>query len=162
MRLHDKIAIVTGAAHGIGRAVAELFAEEGAWVLVADVDDAAGEAAAAGVRDRGGRAVFRHVDVSDPAQVAAAVEQAAGVGGGRIDVLCNNAAYLGEWHDVAAAPPEEWDRCLRTGLLGTAHFIREVLPLMVPRRSGSIVNVASIQGVVGARSSAAYTSMKHA
>ena len=162
MRLHDRIAIVTGAAHGIGRAVAELFAEEGAWVLVADVDDAAGEAAAAGVRDRGGRAVFRHVDVSDPAQVAAAVEQAAGVGGGRIDVLVNNAAYLGEWHDVVAAPPDEWDRCLRTGLLGTAHFTREVLPRMVPRRSGSIVNVASIQGMVGARASAAYTSMKHA
>src|SRR5581483_11415279 len=83
-------------------------------------------------------------------------------GGGRIDVLCNNAAYLGEWHDVVAAPPEERDRTLRTGLLGTAHFMRAALPLMVPRRSGSIVNIASIQGLVGGRSSAAYTSMKHA
>jgi NAD(P)-dependent dehydrogenase (short-subunit alcohol dehydrogenase family) len=162
MRLNDKIAIVTGAAHGIGKAIAELFAEEGAWVLVADVDDDAGEATAAGICSPGGRAVFRHVDVADEGQVAAAVRQAADAGGGRIDVLCNNASYLGEWHDVVAAPPEEWGKCLQTGLMGAAHFTREVLPLMVPRRSGSIVNIASIQGIVGARTSAAYTSMKHA
>jgi NAD(P)-dependent dehydrogenase (short-subunit alcohol dehydrogenase family) len=162
MRLKDKIAIVTGAAHGIGRAIAELFAEEGAWVLVADLDDTAGEATAAGIRGRGGRAAFRHVDVADEAPVAAAVQQAAEAGGGRIDVLCNNAAYLGPWHDVVAAPRDEWDRCLQTGLLGTAHCTRAVLPLMVSRRSGSIVNIASVQGVVGARTSAVYTSMKHA
>ena len=162
MRLKDKITIVTGAAHGIGRAIAELFAEEGAWVLVADVDDAAGTAVAAGIRARGGRVMFRHVDVTDDDQIAAAVGLAADTGGGRIDVLCNNAAYLAQWHDVSGASPDEWDRCLRTGLLGTANFIRHVLPLMVPRRAGSIVNIASIQGLVGARGSAAYTSMKHA
>jgi len=66
------------------------------------------------------------VDVADEEQVAAAVEQAAAAGGGRIDVLCNNAAYLGPWHDVVAAPRDEWDRCLQTGLLGTAHFTRAV------------------------------------
>src|SRR5947209_7680367 len=162
MRLSGKIAIVTGAAHGIGRAIAELFAEEGAWVLAADIDDEAGEATVAGIVARGGRAAFRHVDVADEGQVAAAAAQADEAGEGRIDVLCNNAAYLAPWHDVVAAPPEEWDRCLRTGLLGTAHFTREVLARMVPRRSGSIVNVASIQGMVGAWASAAYTSMKHA
>lgn len=162
LRLHDKIAIVTGAAHGIGQAIAEVFAQEGAWVLVADLDDQAGEATAAAIRHRGGRAAFRHVDVSDEGQVAAAVREAAEAGGGRIDVLCNNAAYLGSWHDVASAPRDEWDRCLQTGLMGAAHFTREVLPRMVPSRSGSIVNIASIQGIVGARTSAAYTSMKHA
>ncbi len=162
MRLPDKIAIVTGAAHGIGRSVAEVFAEEGAWVLVADLDDAAGEATASDIRARGGRAAFRHVDVADETQVADAVAAAATEGRGRIDVLCNNASYLGDWHDVGSATTEEWERTLRTGLLGTAHFTRDVLAWMVPRRSGSIVNIASIQGIVGARNSAAYTSMKHA
>src|SRR3954463_15255311 len=98
MRLRDKITIVTGAAHGIGKAIAEVFAEEGAWVLVADLDDDAGEATAAGIRDRGGHAVFAHVDVSNEAHVAAAVKQAAATGGGRVDVLCNNATYISNWH----------------------------------------------------------------
>jgi NAD(P)-dependent dehydrogenase (short-subunit alcohol dehydrogenase family) len=162
MRLKDRIAIVTGAAHGIGKAIAEVFAEEGAWVLLADLDDAAGETTAAAIRARGHRAVFQHADVSDASQVVAAVAHARAEGGGRIDVLCNNASYLGPWHDVVDAPREEWDRCLQTGLLGVVTFTREVLPLMVPWRSGAIVNIASVQGLVGARSSAAYTSMKHA
>jgi NAD(P)-dependent dehydrogenase (short-subunit alcohol dehydrogenase family) len=162
MRLNNRIAIVTGAAHGIGKAIAEVFAEEGAWVLLADLDDTAGEAVAAAIRASGGRAAFRHVDVANEAEVDVAVRHAAAEGSGRIDVLCNNASYLGTWNDIVAAPREEWDRCLQTGLLGTAHFMREVLPWMVPHRAGSIVNIASIQGIVGARTSAAYTSMKHA
>jgi NAD(P)-dependent dehydrogenase (short-subunit alcohol dehydrogenase family) len=162
MRLNGKIAIVTGAAHGIGKAIAELFAEEGAWVLLADLDASAGELAAAAIRERGGQAAFRHVDVANEEQVTAAVRQAAAMGNGRIDVLCNNASYLGSWHDVVAAPRDEWERCFQTALMGSAQFLRDVLPLMVARQSGSIVNIASIQGIVGARSSAAYTSMKHA
>jgi NAD(P)-dependent dehydrogenase (short-subunit alcohol dehydrogenase family) len=162
MRLSGKIAIVTGAAHGIGKAIAELFSEEGAWVLVADIDDAAGEATAAGIRQSGGRAEFRHVDVADEKQVAEAVRHAAKIDGGRIDLLLNNASYLAPWHDVVAAPREEWDKCFQTALMGSANFLREALPLMAARRSGSVVNIASVQGIVGARSSAAYTSMKHA
>src|SRR5438093_3680273 len=161
MRLTGKISIVTGAAHGIGKAIAELFAEQGAWVLVADLDDAAGEATAAAIRTSGGKAAFKHVDVADEKQVAAAVEQAANIGGGRIDVLCNNASYLAPWHDVVAAPRDEWEKCFQTALLGSAHFLREVLPLMMAHRSGSVVNIASIQGIVAGRTSAAYTSMKH-
>src|SRR5262245_5295156 len=100
MRLVGKTAIVTGAAHGIGKATAELFAEEGAWVLVADVDDAVGEATAAGIRESGGQATFQHVDVADEKQVANVVRHAAEAGDGRIDILCNNASYLAPWHDV--------------------------------------------------------------
>ncbi len=162
MRLNGKIAIVTGAAHGIGKAIAERFAEEGAWVLVADIDDAAGEATAAAIRGSGGRAEFRPVDVANEKQVADAVRYVAEMDSGRIDVLVNNASYLAPWHDVVEAPREEWDRCFQTTLLGAKHFLSETLPFMVARRAGSVVNVASIQGVVGARSSAAYTSIKHA
>jgi NAD(P)-dependent dehydrogenase (short-subunit alcohol dehydrogenase family) len=162
MRLAGKIAIVTGAAHGIGKAIAELFAEQGAWVLVADIDDSAGEATAKAICQRGGRAAFRQVDVADEKQIAAAFQQAAEVGAGRIDVLCNNASYLAPWRDVVAAPRDEWEKCYKTTLMGSAHFMREVLPMMVIQRAGAIVNIASIQGIVGARDSAAYTSMKHA
>lgn len=174
MRLSNKTAIVTGAAHGIGKAIAELFAEEGATVLLADIDDVAGEATAAAIRERGviregsGGATFRHsasfqhCDVADETQVAAAVRRALEIGNGQIDILCNNASYLAAWHDVVTAPRDEWEKCFQTTLLGAAHFLREVLPLMVARRSGSVVNIASMQGIVGARTSAAYTSMKHA
>jgi NAD(P)-dependent dehydrogenase (short-subunit alcohol dehydrogenase family) len=162
MRLTSKTTIVTGAAHGIGKAIAELFAEEGGAVLLADIDDAAGEATAAAIRQRGGRADFLHTDVTDEKQVAAAVKYAAAMAGGRIDILCNNASYLTQWHDVISAPRDEWDKCFQSALLGSAHFLREVLPLMMQQKCGSVVNIASIQGMVGARSSAAYTSMKHA
>src|SRR5262245_46104566 len=162
MRLSGKIAIVTGAAHGIGKANAEVLAAAGAWVLGAELDDQAGETTAAEIRERGGQATFQHTDVADEKHVAATVRRAADINGGRIDVLCNNASHLAPWHDVVAAPREEWDRCYQTALVGSCNFLREVLPLMVARRAGSVVNVASIQGMIGARSSAAYTSIKHA
>src|SRR5439155_17236223 len=88
MRLKDKIAIVTGAAHGIGRAIAEQFAHEGAAVLVADVDEAAGEETAAIIRARGQAASFLKCDVADEKQVEHAVKLAS-TKTGRIDVLCN-------------------------------------------------------------------------
>src|SRR5262245_20680694 len=180
MRLAKQTAIGRGAAHGIGKAIAELFAAEGATVLLADIDDTAGEATAAAIRGRSvegegsvvgessGRATyqhsvaFQHCDVADATQVAAAVLRALEIGKGQIDILCNNASYLAPWDDVVNAPRDEWEKCFQTTLLGSAHFLREVLPLMVARRSGSVVNIASMQGIVGARTSAAYTSMKHA
>ena len=100
-RLTDKVAIVTGAAHGIGRAIAELFAEEGAWVLVADLDREAGEAVASGICESGGQAQFAHTDVTNQDDIDRAVKAAADQSG-RIDVLVNNAAHLGDWLDVRA------------------------------------------------------------
>ena len=160
-RLSDKVAIVTGAAHGIGRAIAEAFAEEGAAVLVTDLDAEAGEDVAAGIRKLGRAASFARVDVSDDSQIDQAVKLASAKNG-RIDVLCNNAAYITEWHDLEHATAEEWDRSYSVSLLGAAMFTRLVLPHMTPHRAGSIINIASVQGMVGARTSPAYTAMKHA
>jgi NAD(P)-dependent dehydrogenase (short-subunit alcohol dehydrogenase family) len=81
---------------------------------------------------------------------------------GRIDVLCNNAAYLGEFHDVPQATGEEWDRCLRVQLLGTNNRTRAVLPCMLRQESGSIVNVVSIQAMAGCPTPVAYTAAKAA
>jgi NAD(P)-dependent dehydrogenase (short-subunit alcohol dehydrogenase family) len=158
-RLTDKVAIVTGAAHGIGRAIAELFAEESANVWLVDVDLDAGETGAAAIRDAGGRATFCRADVSSPEDVSRVVSLALEECG-RIDVLCNNAAYLGDFHAILESTPDEWNRCLQVSLLGTHHFTKAVLSQMIARGGGSIVNVVSIQAMVGCPTSVAYTTVK--
>lgn len=157
--LKGKVAVVTGAAHGIGRAIGEVFAEAGARVAVADIDDAAGEETTRVIRQKGGEALFCHADVSVEEHakrcVAATLEQF-----GRLDILCNNASFLGEFHDVAGATREEWENCIAVGLLGAQYFTRQSLRWMVQNRNGSIVNIASVQGMVGGRNSVAYTTVK--
>ena len=160
MRLQDKTAIVTGAAHGIGRAIAVAFARQGAAVLVGDIDEEGGEATAAEVRKEGLAATFVRMDVVDEPQVADVVRRGAGRNG-RIDILCNNAAYIATWRDLEHADDAEWDRGYAVTLKGVATCCRLVLPHMIPHKAGSIVNIASVQGMVGARSSPAYTAMKH-
>jgi len=158
-RLQNKITIVTGAAHGIGRAIAEIFADEGASVFLADIDEKTGEEVAEKIRGQNGDATFLHCDVSSAEQVAAVVERVLGKKA-RIDVLCNNAAYIGAWHNAAETLDDEWEKSFRVSLMGTQYFTRETLPFMVQQKSGSIINISSIQGLVGGRNSAAYTTVK--
>jgi NAD(P)-dependent dehydrogenase (short-subunit alcohol dehydrogenase family) len=160
-RLDNKVTIVTGAAHGIGRAIAELFADEGAWVLVADIDREAGDAVVAKIRNAAGQAEFVHANVTSCEEVERAVKLAAEKWG-RIDVLVNNAAHLGDWLNAVEATPEQWDHGYAVTLKGAALFMRAVLPWMLPQRSGSIINIVSVHGLQGGRASAVYTSMKHA
>jgi NAD(P)-dependent dehydrogenase (short-subunit alcohol dehydrogenase family) len=160
-RLANKVAIVTGAAHGIGRAIAERFAAEGAWVLVADIDRETGENVGKEICTAGHEASFIHADVTSLDDVERAVK-AASERSGQIDILVNNAAHLGDWLDAQSATPEQWDHSYSITLKGAALFTRAVLPWMLRNNGGSIVNVASMQGLVAGRSSAVYTSMKHA
>ncbi|MGH9309302.1 MAG: SDR family NAD(P)-dependent oxidoreductase [Vicinamibacterales bacterium] len=158
-RLDGRVAIVTGGAHGIGRAISECFADEGADVTLMDVDADAGEAVAAAIRARGATARFCAADVSNVEDVDRAVFSAAGEGG-RVDVLCNNAAYLGDFHSIVESTTEEWQKCIQVALLGTHHVTRRVLPHMIARQQGSIVNIVSIQAMVGCPTSVAYTTTK--
>jgi len=161
-RVKAKVAIVTGAANGIGRAIAELLAEEGAWVLVADIEDAPGQATVASIRANGGQAEYCHADVSKPTDVQRAVVQAA-AHNGRIDILCNNAAYLDpDFHGVLESTDSEWRGCIDVALMGTHYFTKAVLPYMLAQKHGSIVNVVSIQGMEGMMTSVAYTATKSA
>jgi NAD(P)-dependent dehydrogenase (short-subunit alcohol dehydrogenase family) len=161
-RVKDKVAIVTGGANGIGRAISELLAEEGAWVLVADIEDRRGCEAIDAIRARGGKAEFLHVDVSKPDEVDRAVRTAAVVNG-RIDILCNNAAYLSDqFHAALESTDDEWRKCIEVSLMGTHFFTKATLPYMIAQKHGSIVNVVSIQAMEGMMTSAAYTATKAA
>lgn len=161
-RLKDKVAIVTGGANGIGKAICELFSAEGAWVLVVDIEQSAGENVVEAIRSRGGAAKFCRADVSKQAEVQNAVETAASRSG-KIDILCNNAAYLSpDFHAVLESTEEEWRKCIDIALMGTHYFTRAVLPYMLSQKQGSIVNVVSIQGMQGMMTSAAYTATKAA
>ena len=162
MRLKNKTAIVTGAGHGIGRAISEMYASEGAAVFMCSMNVEAGEAAAAEIRKAGGSATFIQCDVSHPEEIAKVIETAV-ERNGRVDVLCNNAAYItSPWHNSGEAPDDEWEKCFRVSLMGTQWFTKGVLPFMIQQKSGSIVNIGSIQSLVGGRNSAAYTSIKTA
>jgi len=161
-RIRGKVAIVTGAANGIGKAIAELFAEEGAWVLAADIEDGPGQATVDGIRRAGGTAEYCHCDVSRQDEVQRAVVLAA-AHNGRIDILVNNAAYLDpDFHGALDSTEREWNGCINVALLGTHYFTKAALPYMIAQKHGSIVNVVSIQGMEGMMTSVAYTATKSA
>jgi NAD(P)-dependent dehydrogenase (short-subunit alcohol dehydrogenase family) len=161
-RLRDKVAIVTGGANGIGKAICELFAEEGAWVLVVDVEERAGQSVIDAMRAHGGKGEFCRADVSTQDEVRRAVEMAA-AHNGSIDVLCNNAAYFSpNFHAALESTEEEWRKCIDVALMGTHYFTKAVLPYMLAREKGSIVNVVSIQAMEGMMTSVAYTATKAA
>ena len=161
-RLKNKIAIVTGGANGIGRAICERFADEGAWVLAVDIEEETGQRVVAGIREKSGKAAFCRSDVSNREDIQRAVELAAAQTG-RIDILCNDAAYLApDFHAVLESTDEEWRKCIDVALMGTHYFTKAVLPYMIAQKSGSIVNVASIQAMEGMMTSVAYTATKAA
>jgi NAD(P)-dependent dehydrogenase (short-subunit alcohol dehydrogenase family) len=158
MRLKDKVAIVTGAAAGIGQAVAELFAEEGARVVTADIDVEGGEKIVDTILSNGGSAHFVRADISkneDDQKIAAEAIKAFG----RIDILVNNAAtFVLKGFD---ATPEEWQRSLSTNILGTALVTKYAVEHM-KKQGGAIVNLASISSFVAQPNFFAYSATKAA
>jgi NAD(P)-dependent dehydrogenase (short-subunit alcohol dehydrogenase family) len=158
-RLKDRIAIVTGAASGIGEAIALRLAEEGAWVLVTDINGEGAFKVAAEIRNRDGQADSYTVDIGKPDQIESAVRKVSDQFG-RIDILCNNAAFIGKWHEVMEATDEEWRGCLDTTLLGTQNFTRAVLPWMIPQKRGSIIITGSVMGAVGFPHAVSYSTVK--
>ncbi len=146
MRLEGKAAIVTGGASGIGRAICEVFAEEGARLTIADIDVEGGEKTLASIRAAGGEAQFVATDVSKEADVEAMVRAAADAYGA-VNILVNDAAafVFGEVQDISDA---DWARVFGVNVIGQAYCVKHVLPHMQAAGGGSIVNLASVSGFI--------------
>lgn len=158
-RLEGKVALVTGAGSGIGRASAERFAAEGARVAVVDLKGA--EETVAAIEAAGGEALALTTDLADEEAVAAMAEVAVDRFG-RVDVLMNNAGILDDYLPAAEMPTAVWRRVLGVNLDAQFFTARALLPQMVERGDGAIINVASTAGLNGGNGGAAYTTSKHA
>lgn len=159
-RLQGKVAVITGAASGIGRASSALFAREGAVVVMADMKREAGEAAAAEIVKAGGRAEFVTADVSREEDVRALVDGAA-ARHGRLDVMYNNAGgATGRDGKVTEMPLDEFWRTMSVDLFGTFLGCRFAIPHMVAGGGGSIINTTSIRALIGTAGADAYTAAK--
>jgi cyclopentanol dehydrogenase len=159
-RLSGKVAVITGAARGQGAAEAELFCREGARVVLADVRDADGEQRAEGLRSAGHEAIFCHLDVSNAADWAGAIEAAESTFGS-VDVLVNNAGVV-SFGGVADCSAEEWDRVVAVNQTGVFLGMRAASPGMRSAGVGSIVNVSSIFAVDAVPGYFAYQASKAA
>jgi NAD(P)-dependent dehydrogenase (short-subunit alcohol dehydrogenase family) len=160
-RLKNKVAVVTGGALGIGRACCLRMAEEGATVVVADVKDTEGQALADEIVAAGGRAVYHHLDVTREANVSA-VMQAVVNQTGRLHVLVNNAGISGASKPTHELTEAEWDQTTAVNVKGVFFCTKHALPPMMAARAGSIINMSSIYGLVGAPDAPPYHASKGA
>ncbi|KGM56289.1 short-chain dehydrogenase [Lysobacter daejeonensis GH1-9] len=160
-RVEGKTCIVTGGAVGIGHACVQRLAEEGAAVAIFDRQDAEGEALANAINHAGGKARYWHVDVTRESDVARAIAEVADHFGG-VDVLVNNAGISGSTKLTHEITEEEWDLVQAVNVKGVLFCTKHSLPLMKRAGAGSIINLSSIYGLVGAPDVPAYHASKGA
>lgn len=158
--LSNKTAIVTGAASGIGKSIAILYAANGASVVVADLDEKGGQATVDAIVKAGGNAHFVKADSSKPADNERLVKEAVSVYGG-LHIACNNAGISGPAAPVGEYPIDGWDKVIAINLNGVFYGMRYQIPAMLQGKEGVIINMASILGQVGFAGSSAYVAAKH-
>ena len=155
-----KVALVTGAASGIGESIALLYADYGAKVVVSDIDDTGGQETVDAIKKADGEAIFVHADVSKPEDCMSLVGHVL-ARYDRLDFACNNAGIGGEQNPIAQLSMEGWNRTIAINLSGVFYCLRYEIQAMLKNGGGSIVNMASILGKVGFAGAAAYVSAKH-
>jgi NAD(P)-dependent dehydrogenase (short-subunit alcohol dehydrogenase family) len=149
MRLDGKVTIITGGGSGMGKTAAELFAAQGAKVVVADYSEASGEAVVAGVRAAGGQATFVKADVSSESDARGMVQHAVATFG-RVDALYNNAGIMPEAdHSVIDTDVDTWDKVMAVNVRGVFLGCKYAIPQMLDQGSGSIINIASFVAILG-------------
>jgi NAD(P)-dependent dehydrogenase (short-subunit alcohol dehydrogenase family) len=160
MDFKNKVAVVTGASSGIGKSVSELYAREGAAVVLSDINQELGEKTTEEIRKAGGEAIFVSADVSKPSDcenmVKAAMDKY-----GRLDFACNNAGIGGDQNPTADYSLESWDKAIAVNLSGVFYCMKYELPAMLKGGGGSIINMASILGRVGFAGAVGYVAAKH-
>jgi len=159
--LKNKVALVTGAGSGIGKAIALLYAKEGAKIIVNDINKAHGQSVVNQIKNEGGEAFFVEADASQEAEVKRLVEKTVEQYG-RLDIACNNAGIGGELNLTADYSIEGWNKVIDINLNGVFFGCKYQLQQMEKNGGGVIVNMASIHGFAAAPMSSAYTTAKHA
>jgi NAD(P)-dependent dehydrogenase (short-subunit alcohol dehydrogenase family) len=158
MRFQNKVAVVTGAALGIGQATATAFAQEGAAVVIADLDQKQGEATARTIQSNGGQALFISTDVSEEDNVRGLIERTVSHYG-RLDILVNNAGIYIQG-DIEQTSLADWERIMAVNLTGAFLCMKYAVPAMIQNGGGVIVNVSSEAGLVGIKRQVVYNVSK--
>lgn len=161
MKLEGKVAIVTGAASGMGKAIAELYAQEGAKVIVSDINEEGAEKVAAGIIENGGVAKSVKTNVGDLEEIEAMVDLAVSEYG-TLDILVNNAGIMDNFEPAGEIEDAKWERIFSINTMSVMRSTRKALPIFIEKNKGVIINIASAGGLYGARAGATYTASKHA
>jgi NAD(P)-dependent dehydrogenase (short-subunit alcohol dehydrogenase family) len=161
MKLSGKVAIVTGAASGMGKAIAELFAFEGAKVVLSDLHLENAKKAVQVIEAKGGNAIAVAANVAVEEDVQRLIDSAVDAYG-TVDILVNNAGIMDNFVPAGDLTDELWDKVFAVNTTGPMRTTRKVLPIFMEKKQGVIVNIASVGGLFGSRVGAAYTASKHA
>ncbi|MFD2443843.1 SDR family oxidoreductase [Bacillus sp. CGMCC 1.16607] len=161
MRLQNKIAVVTGAASGMGKAIAILYAKQGAKVVVSDINIEAANLTVEEIKSNGGEAIAIMANVAKEADIQNLIDTTVNTYG-TLDILVNNAGIMDNFEPAGDIEDEKWERVFAINTTSVMRATRKALPIFLEKQYGVIINVASAGGLQGARAGAAYTASKHA